>query len=115
MPRPSTRLIAFSLTASLALLSACTSAPAAHERYSGHVIEANADMVVACKVLDTLSSTSGLVGFFAPKGVDNIKQNLLRQADAMGATHVVWDKPQVGYDSTTLTGKAYRCPSKDHP
>jgi hypothetical protein len=28
----------------------------------------------------------------------------------MGATHVVWDKPAALNDSTSLTGKAYRCP-----
>lgn len=106
------------LTACLPLASvmvACSNMPQHHERYAGHVIEANADMVVHCKLLDTLNSSSGLTGFFAPKGVDNIKQNLLRQADSMGATHVVWDKPNVGYDATTLTGKAYQCPSADHP
>lgn len=96
------------------VLPACSSIQH-HERYSGHVIEANADMVAQCKLVDTLSSSSGLTGFFAPKGVDNIKQNLLRQADAMGATHVVWNKASVGYDETSLSGKAYRCPSADHP
>lgn len=102
------------LTAAATLaLGACSNVP--HERYTGHVIQAEPDTVVACKLIDELSSSSGLTGFFAPKGVDNIKQNLLKQADAMGATHVVWDKASVGYDSTTLRGKAYRCPSKDHP
>jgi len=86
-----------------------------HERYAGHVIEANPDMVSQCKLIDSLSSSSGLTGFFAPKGVDNIKQNLLRQADAIGATHVVWDKASVGYEETSLSGKAYRCPTTDHP
>ncbi len=65
-------------------------------------------------MLGSLNSSSGLTGFFAPKGVDNIKQNLLRQADSMGATHVVWDKSNAGYDMTTLRGVAYQCPSVDH-
>jgi hypothetical protein len=97
-----------------AMLTACSSTPQHHERYTGHVIEANVDMVANCKVLESLNSKSGLTGFFAPKGVDNIKQNLLRQADSMGATHVVWDKSNVGYDATTLSGMAYQCPSVDH-
>lgn len=101
-------------TAAMMMLTACGSLQR-HERYAGHVIEANPDMVTSCKLIDTLSSSSGLTGFFAPKGVDNIKQNLLRQADAMGATHVVWNKASVGYDETALSGKAYRCPTQDHP
>ncbi|TAK97262.1 MAG: hypothetical protein EPO09_04495 [Aquabacterium sp.] len=109
------RLTALACLAVITTLAACTNMPQHHERYAGHVIEGNADMVVNCKLLDSLSSSSGLTGFFAPKGVDNIKQNLLRQADSMGATHVVWDKPNVGYDATTLNGKAYQCPSADHP
>jgi hypothetical protein len=99
--------LAIAMLASLGL-SACGSM--GHERYAGKVAVADADDVVKCKFLDDLGSSSGLTGFFAPKGVDNIKQNLLRQADALGATHVVWDKPRAGYESTTLTGKAYRCP-----
>ncbi len=110
-----TRLPLLSCTlAALVMLTACGSVQH-HERYSGHVIEANPDMVTHCKLIDTLNSSSGLTGFFAPKGVDNIKQNLLRQADAMGATHVVWDKAKVGYDETSLSGKAYHCPTADHP
>lgn len=96
------------------LLTACNSIPN-QTRYTGHVIEGNADMVSACKFLDNLSGSSGLTGFFALKGADNIKQNLLKHADAMGATHVVWDKPNVDYESTTLTGKAYLCPTVSHP
>jgi hypothetical protein len=94
-------------------LTACGHTPP--ERYAGKVVATDADAVVRCKLLDELSSSSGLTGFFGPKGVDNIKQNLLRQADAMGATHVVWDKANVGYDSTSLTGKAYRCPGPAAP
>lgn len=109
------RLIALACLAVTVTLAACSNMPQHHERYAGHVIEGSADTVIHCKMLDTLGSSSGLTGFFAPKGVDNIKQNLLRQADNMGATHVVWDKPSVGYDTTTLTGKAYQCPSADHP
>ncbi len=110
-----TRLPLLSCTlAALVMLTACGSVQR-HERYAGHVIEANPDMVTHCKLIDTLSSSSGLTGFFAPKGVDNIKQNLLRQADAMGATHVVWNKAKVGYDETSLKAMVYRCPTADHP
>lgn len=89
-------------------LAACAGMP--QDRYAGKVIAVPADAVARCAFIDDLQSSSGLVGFFGPKGVDNIKQNLFRQADAKGATHVVWGEPSVGYESTSLTGKAYRCP-----
>jgi len=80
--------------------------------YTGLVQAVEADDVVRCQYLGQLGSSSGLTGLFAPKGVDNIKNNLLHQADTLGATHVVWDRSVAGYDSTTLTGKAYICPKK---
>jgi hypothetical protein len=82
-----------------------------HERYAGPVVAVPDTEISPCTFLDDLSSSSGLTGFFAPKGVDNIKQNLLRQADKLGATHVVWGDSKAGYDSTSLTAKAYRCTS----
>lgn len=96
-------------TAGLVLLAAC--ATTTDGRYAGNVIAVEATAVGRCTLLDDLGSSSGLVGFFGPKGVDNIKQNLLRQADVIGATHVVWGVPSVGYASTSLSAKAYRCPS----
>jgi hypothetical protein len=96
----------------LSTLSACGSFPQQPARYTGLVQAVEAEDVTPCKYLGGLYNTSGLTGLFAPKGVDNIKNTLLRQADAMGATHVVWDKPMAGYDSTSLTGKAYLCPTK---
>ena len=104
-------LSTFGACAALAL-SACASFPH-QDRYAGLVKTVDADDVVHCKYAGALSSSSGLTGLFAPKGVDNIKNNLLQQADALGATHVVWDKAMAGYDSTTLTGKAYLCPKAE--
>jgi hypothetical protein len=105
--------LTIALLASLGL-SACSGMP--QERYAGPVmVVPDADDVAKCKFVDSLGSSSGLTGFFAPKGVDNIKQNLLRQADALGATHVVWDKPTAGLEATTLTGKAYKCPPAPAP
>jgi hypothetical protein len=88
-------------------LSAC--AGYSSIRYAGLVVPVDATEVTPCAFLDEVSSTSGLTGFFAPKGIDNIKQNLLRQADALGATHIVWGEPVVGYDTTTLKARAYNC------
>ncbi|MGC4062180.1 MAG: hypothetical protein QM749_15580 [Aquabacterium sp.] len=94
------------------MLTACGSFPQQPARYTGLVQAVEAEDVTPCKYIGSLYNSSGLTGLFAPKGVDNIKNTLLRQADAMGATHVVWDKAMAGYDSTSLTGKAYSCPVK---
>lgn len=103
-----TSLGLLSLVAALGL-SAC--ATDTDGRYAGAVQPLDEDSAVHCQLIEELSSSSGLVGFLGPKGVDNIKQNLLRQADALGATHVVWGQPVVGYDSTSLKAMAVRCPA----
>jgi hypothetical protein len=98
------------VTAAALLLSLLACATPGNERYAGNVIAVHPEAVIQCKFLDDLSGNSGLAGLFGPKGVDNIKQHLLKEADTKGATHVVWDKANVGYMSTTLSGKAYKCP-----
>ena len=80
-------------------------------RYQGNVVATGAANVATCKYMGELSGHSGLTGLFAPKGVDNVKQSLLKQADAMGATHVVWADSSAMPDNTSLTGKAYACPA----
>lgn len=98
----------------VAALGACASWSPDH-RYVGSVVAVPATEVSPCQFIDEIGSTSGLTGFFGPKGVDNIKQTLLRQADVLGATHVVWGEPQVGYDSTALKARAYRCTPVQSP
>lgn len=108
-----TRLGLFTLAAALSL-GACAGF-SSDARYAGPVVAVPDTEVSPCQLLDELASTSGLTGFFGPKGVDNIKQNLLRQADALGATHIVWGEPLVGYEQTSLKAKAYRCQPAQSP
>jgi hypothetical protein len=88
-------------------LSAC--ATTSSERYAGNVVPSEIGAVARCHYLGSISGASGLFGFFAIKGADNVKQDLLRRADVMGATHVVWDRPDVDYQGTSVTAKTYRC------
>jgi hypothetical protein len=81
-------------------------------RYEGDVVATEAGNVTRCKFIGSLQSSSGLTGLFAPKGVDNIKQDLLQQADTLDATHVVWDASAANLENTSLSGKAYRCPDE---
>ncbi len=59
-----------------------------------------------CKYLDNVNGASGLYG----KGIENARKEALKQALALGATHVVWVPTDHGYGSTQVQGKAYRCP-----
>lgn len=93
-------------------LTACSGVP---QRYQGEVVATESANVATCQYLGEVGASSGLSGLFAPKGVDNIKQVLLQRADALGATHVVWDKSSAGYVSTSLTGKTYRCQPSGEP
>lgn len=98
-------LTALSLLSALAL-GACTTTP---RQYSGDVLVSTTQATERCEVLGELSGSSGLTGLFGLKGVDDIRLDLLRRAEAMGATHVVRGQPSVGYFSTTETARAYRC------
>jgi hypothetical protein len=89
-------------------LTACSTMSS--ERYLGSVVTSEPGAMARCQYLGDISGNSGLFGFFALKGADNVKQELLRRADVQGATHVVWDRPDVNYNGTTVVGKTYRCP-----
>ncbi|HYR25430.1 MAG TPA: hypothetical protein VEQ09_06350 [Aquabacterium sp.] len=88
------------------MLSGCATSP---DHYGGHVTEVTENAVTRCQFLQELSSSSGLTGLFGLKGVDDIKHTLMTQAEGLGATHLVWGKPSVGYVSTTLTARTYIC------
>lgn len=92
-----------------ALLGLAACATPSSERYAGHVVSSEPGAVARCRDLGSISGASGLFGFFAIKGADNVKQDLLRRADALGATHVVWNRPDVDYQGTSVTARAYRC------
>jgi len=66
--------------------------------------------VANCKYLDNVNGASGLYGMFASKGIENARKEALKQALALGATHVVWVPSDHGYGSTQVQGKAYHCP-----
>jgi len=86
------------------------------ERYAGAVVASETGAMARCQYLGDISGSAGLFGFFALQGADNVRQELLRRADVQGATHVVWDRPDVGYNGTTVVAKTYRCPPpvQDH-
>ena len=65
--------------------------------------------VTSCAYLDAVAGASGWYGMFARKGLENARLAALDQAQALGATHVVWTVAPQGYGSSHATGRAYRC------
>ena len=70
----------------------------------------DAAAVVNCQYLDDVFGTSGYYGVFASRGIEIARRRALAQAAKIGATHIVWLSPTVGYGSTAVHAKAYRCP-----
>jgi hypothetical protein len=75
----------------------------------GLVKPATNKMVEDCEYLDDLVGTSGWYGVFATQGIENARNEILIKAANIGATHIVWQFPSVGYGSTSVVGKSYRC------
>lgn len=63
-----------------------------------------------CAYVDDLVGSSSLYGAFAERGISRARQSLLAQAQEKGANAIVWGQPSLGYGSTSVTARAYRCP-----
>lgn len=98
----------FALFAALAL--AGCAAPSSHVASSSSVKPATDDQVRSCTYLDDIVGTSAWYGAFASQGSENARQEALIRAEKIGATHIVWASPTALYGSTSVSGKAYRCP-----
>ncbi len=76
---------------------------------NGTVKAATPEQVATCEYLDDIIGASGWYGVFASQGVDNARAEVLVKAANIGATHIVWQSNTVGYGSTSVAGRAYRC------
>jgi len=70
--------------------------------------EALEEQVKGMEFLGDIHGFSGWYGVFATKGFKNAKEDALKQAIEMGATHVVFEKHIPQYGGTEVHGKAYR-------
>lgn len=101
------------LLPALALLAAGCAAPSAPYtavRQSSPVRPAAADQVAQCRYLDDIVGTSGWYGIFATQGIENARAEAFAKAESIGATHIVWQPRTEVFGSTSIAGKAYRCP-----
>ncbi|WP_439606839.1 hypothetical protein [Hydrogenophaga sp.] len=85
-------------------------APSSHVASSSSIKPADERQVAQCKYLDDIVGTSAWYGMFASQGSENARQEALIRAEKIGATHIVWNQPTVLHGSTSVSGKAYRCP-----
>lgn len=99
-----------SVIALLLTMSACGTSPPLAPSVSRKMPKpATLDTVKGCDYLDDVVVTSSRYGIFAAAAVDDTRSGVLDKAAALGATHLVWDAPQLTHGSTTSRGKAYRC------
>jgi hypothetical protein len=101
-----TLLFATSVIIALCLVSSCatTLSPAAAK-----VQTADSNMVSNCKFIGTMFGSSGMTGVARSIGADNARNDVLEQAAAKGATHVVWEGASDDYWGPNARGNAYKC------
>lgn len=103
-----TRIVPFVLSA---VLVGCAAPSVQYtEVKQGSVKPATPERVKACEYLDDIIGTSGWYGVFATQGAENARAETINKAASIGATHIVWHASTVGYGSTSVGAKAYRCP-----
>lgn len=85
------------------------SAPTAASPAPSTVRPVLADAVSNCAYIDDVASVSSRYGIFASQALEDTRGQVLTKAEALGATHLVWEAPVVAHGSTTSRGKAYRC------
>jgi hypothetical protein len=67
--------------------------------------------VAHCAYLDDIIGSSGWYGAFATQGIENARAEALTKAASIGATHIVWQPRTEVYGTSSVAGKAYRCPA----
>lgn len=88
-----------------ALLAGC----ATTANLGGPVKPAEAEQVKGCAYLNDVHGSSMWYGMFASAGLDSARTDVLKRAQELGATHLVWSQPDSHFGGTTASGKAYRC------
>jgi hypothetical protein len=87
---------------SIALLGAATPAHAAK------IADANETDVAHCTFVKDIDGRSVFGERLKGPAIEKAKEDARGEAAKLGATHIVWGKPN-STDVTTISGKAYRC------
>lgn len=73
------------------------------------VKEATAQQVTSCKLIKSIAATSPFYGVFAGQAMRVTREKILLEAEAVGATHIVFGQSEAGYGSTTQNAQAFDC------
>jgi len=78
--------------------------------HPNHIVVADEDQVRDCRQLDTIEAREGYRMMGTPEAANGFKDEVLKKAQKMGATHVTWTY----VDSQlrrTIYGRIYKCGS----
>jgi len=95
-------------TSSLAIALGFALLGAALPAHAEKIVDATAADVAQCTFLENVDGRSVFGERLKGPAVEKAKEDARGNAAKLGATHIVWDKPN-STDVTTITGKAYRC------
>jgi hypothetical protein len=71
--------------------------------------EATQQQVSGCTLIRNITVTSPFYGVFAGSALQASRDNLVREAEASGATHIVFGQSEAGYGATTQHAQAFAC------
>lgn len=91
----------------LTTLSGCATPSNLHQ--SGALAVTTQDQIGHCSYLDTVIGSSSWYGLFADRGIENARGYAMGKAEALGATHIVWETIPPVHGTTQIAAKAYRC------
>jgi hypothetical protein len=99
---------AFILLGLVSLLEACAASVGSPDGERGIRIVQFQD-VHNCHFISDIHGLSPFYGIFAAPALKSARKAAIERAAELGATHVVWDRPNTTYGSTSISGNAYKC------
>jgi hypothetical protein len=95
-------------TSSIAIVIGIALLGAAMPARAAKIVDADEAVVAHCTFLKDVDGRSVFGERLKGPAVEKAKEDARGEAAKLGATHIVWGKPN-STDVTTITGKAYRC------
>ena len=95
-------------TSSLAIALGIALLGAASPVHAEKIVDATEAEVAQCVFLKEVDGRSVFGERLKGPAVEKAREDARGEAAKLGATHIVWGKPN-STDVTTITGKAYRC------
>lgn len=95
-------------TPSIAVLVGLALSGSVLPAHAAKITDATEADVARCTFLKDVDGRSVFGERLKGPAVEKAKEDARGEAEKLGATHIVWGKPN-STDVTTITGKAYRC------